>query len=408
MQLLKELTSVGITSRKQLVEHLEWAWLLELSTLPPYLTALWSIEDASSDAYRLVKSVALEEMLHMLLVTNLYNSVGGNLARSNVKAQIPRYPGSLPHAAQGGPWIQLSPASVPVFANVFALIEQPADEPNPQPQPDRYTSIAQFYKAIEDGFRLLKTDIKKDSYQIRDAWFGGGGGEVVVVTDLDSALRAIREIVEQGEGARPFESGTEDEGELLGYGQRQDGTYGPIYGRQELSHYAKFMEVVNGNPALGTVFPMAPNPDPAMVEVPKGTHWRQDEVRALARLFDDLYTLLINALVDAFSREEDRELFFTGAVPIMHSALPPIATLLMAVPLDPAAPDSVGLNAGPGFRYGQGDGGREPNMAWVARALERLATRCASGDVVHIPRSLGPTWASTLLGVAAVLQDSRS
>lgn len=45
-------------------EHLLVAIEVELSTIPPYLYAMYSIEDQSSEAALLIRSVVVEEMLH--------------------------------------------------------------------------------------------------------------------------------------------------------------------------------------------------------------------------------------------------------------------------------------------------------------------------------------------------------
>jgi hypothetical protein len=64
--------------RKELLDHLEIALQLEHATIPPYLCALYSIKDGTNllSAER-IRSVAVEEMLHMVLVANLTNAIGG-------------------------------------------------------------------------------------------------------------------------------------------------------------------------------------------------------------------------------------------------------------------------------------------------------------------------------------------
>ena len=69
---------MAIDSLEALRRHLQWALELEHSTIPPYLCALYSIrEDANPAAAELVRSVFMEEMLHMTLVANVLNAVGG-------------------------------------------------------------------------------------------------------------------------------------------------------------------------------------------------------------------------------------------------------------------------------------------------------------------------------------------
>src|ERR1043166_7123908 len=76
---------------KELLGWLQTALELELSTIPPYMVALLSIHtDANREAADLVRGVMIEEMLHMALVANVLNAVGG--APRIDKETIPSYP----------------------------------------------------------------------------------------------------------------------------------------------------------------------------------------------------------------------------------------------------------------------------------------------------------------------------
>src|SRR5258705_12178811 len=86
-----------VTSLKSLREHLQWAIELEHSTIPPYLCALYSIEqDHNLEAVEVISSVLVEEMLHTTLAANLLNAVGGQPQLDNQK-MLPGYPRPLPH-----------------------------------------------------------------------------------------------------------------------------------------------------------------------------------------------------------------------------------------------------------------------------------------------------------------------
>ena len=89
-----------ITTPEELRQHLALAVQVELTTVPPYLYALYSIEDQTSEAARLIKSVVAEEMLHAALVANLLVAVGGatRLPESGYRPGVSR-PASPPHAA---------------------------------------------------------------------------------------------------------------------------------------------------------------------------------------------------------------------------------------------------------------------------------------------------------------------
>src|SRR3954447_20229229 len=174
-----------------LLTHLQWALSVEASTVPPYLTAQWSMTDTSSIAYALVRSVVVEEMLHMNLVANLMNAIGGtpSLARENV----PEYPGFLKHHAAGGPFIQLQPFSAALASTVFMAIERPEVSPRAPAEGDEFATIGQFYKAIEEGFARCvgrygeRAVFGHDTRRQRaDLYFGSGGGRPVLVHDLAS------------------------------------------------------------------------------------------------------------------------------------------------------------------------------------------------------------------------------
>jgi Ferritin-like len=344
-----------IWTKAALAEHLDWALAVELSTVPPYLAALYSIQDQTSEAYQLIRSVVIEEMLHMMLVCNMRNAIGDDEVglHPDLVGQAARYPTYMPHHAAGGPYIQLQAASVAQVRTVFLGIELPVASGAPAGG-DNYETIGQFYDALAAGFRNVARTSPDTLFtgdralQQVNTYFGGGGGRLKPVVDLPSALLAIREIVEQGEGAsrdHPPRPGDEGFGILDNYGRRSDGTIGPIVGASwEASHYAKFETIANGTVPIGAVWPMQPNPD---------TNQLKHALRDLSELFDDVYGLMLRGLQATLNSPESRALFFGGVLPLMHSALPQLALALMQTPLYPGADPSLGPNAGPAFLVGE-------------------------------------------------------
>ena len=58
--------------------QLQTAFQLEFSTIPPYLSALFSIKNGSNyDIYRRMYSVVIQEMYHMATVANILIAIGG-------------------------------------------------------------------------------------------------------------------------------------------------------------------------------------------------------------------------------------------------------------------------------------------------------------------------------------------
>ena len=177
---------------------------LEHATLPPYLYALYSIRPGSNERLAaIIRSVAMEEMLHLALCCNLLNAIGGAPALDKPDF-IPVYPGPLPGAVTGIE-VPLAAVSKPLLRDVFMKIEEP-EEPLEFPVgrlafADRAapSTIGQFYQAIKVQFARLAAG--------GDIFVGpparqlvSGLPSLIRVTDLQSANRAIDLIVKQGEG----------------------------------------------------------------------------------------------------------------------------------------------------------------------------------------------------------------
>uniref|UniRef100_UPI003569AA47 ferritin-like domain-containing protein n=1 Tax=Actibacterium sp. TaxID=1872125 RepID=UPI003569AA47 len=229
---------MAITNLESLRTHLQWAIELEHATLAPYLTALYSIkEGTNAEATEVIKSVFLEEMLHMALAANILNAVGGT-PRFDYKGFIPTFPTPLPH---GDASFQVGRGKISVAAiRSFLNIERPA-ETDAEPAEEKYHSIGQFYAAIIEGLKTCCATLGEDvvfsgdpAWQLtKETTFYGGAGHLIGVTDLASALAAMEEIVEQGEG--------------LDHGSIFDGDKNMFHPeRQEVGHYFRFQEILKG------------------------------------------------------------------------------------------------------------------------------------------------------------------
>ena len=67
-------------SPRYVQELLQEAIKVEHGTIPLYLTNLYSINNQSSFAAMAMKSVVMEEMLHMVHAANVLNAIGALLA----------------------------------------------------------------------------------------------------------------------------------------------------------------------------------------------------------------------------------------------------------------------------------------------------------------------------------------
>ena len=341
--------------RDQLIEALQRATLIEFSTIPPYLTALYSIKDKTSQAFQTLRSVILEEMLHMNLASNLVNSIGGSpkfVDNTTETPLVPSYPTYIFNIdPPSGPYVQLMAASTEVLQDIFMAIEQPAPSDAP-PQLEDPMTIGQFYKAIEQLFEECVAEDpnifnNNTGLQRTDLYFGSGGGKAIYVNSLETAKQAINEIVQQGEGCLPPDQRLYQKqqwGAYNHYGMRSDDTYGPILGIPfELSHYFKFKDLADGTVPIGDTYPMLPNPSPDKFTSP----WSKE----LAELFDGSYTLLVKSLQVLFGEKTDSDPYFTVIVPLMQSVFPVLAPQLMQLPVLADSDPKVGPNAGPCFQY---------------------------------------------------------
>jgi hypothetical protein len=329
---------------------------VEFTTIPAYLTGLYSISDRTSDAYQALRSVVIEEMFHVNQAANILVAIGG--APQFTGAMVPTYPSYLPSASTSAssplPYVVLAPATRAVFRNVYMAIETPAPW-NAPAQGDNYQTIGQLYKALWDGLENCVTlfgesavfQPQAEAEQRADIYLGKFGGKVLEVTDLASAQMAIQQIVAQGEGAvndsHPLVP-SQPYGAYEHYGMRTDGTYGPILGTPyELSHYYKFLTVSNA-PTLPETLPIISNPKISDFANAKAAH--------AAHTFNLCYSVMLNALQQSFTASgTSRDLYFKFVLPMMHSQLPALANYLMNTPALSHGDASVGPNAAPTFEY---------------------------------------------------------
>jgi hypothetical protein len=224
-----------ITDKAGLHRHLAAALQLEHATIPPYLTAMYSIKPGTNtEAYHILRAVAVEEMLHLTLAANILNAVGGD-PDMTVPGFVPLYPAYLP---DGETDFQVdcqrfSPAAI----ETFLKIERPAEGATAgvdtihkgrksghhggghkrhgtalkarhvhADEEEHFFSIGEFYQAIEEGLERLHAEMGDALFsgdparQISQEYYYSAGGSLTPVTDLASAKAAIRLISEQGEG----------------------------------------------------------------------------------------------------------------------------------------------------------------------------------------------------------------
>jgi hypothetical protein len=329
-----------------LYQVLQAAIELEHATIPPYLTAAFSLKPGANDpARQIILSVANEEMLHMAIAANLLNAIGGR-PEINKPGFIPLYPGKLPMLVDDGLAVGLRKATRNLISDTFMRIEEPEQEIDltggPVPPsvaaaigPGRFPTIGSFYATIKQKLQDLGDAAfhHPSSPQVVDnTWYPAD--QLFPITDVDSACRAIDVIVDQGEGTTtsPFEAPG---------------------GRP--AHYYRFQQIVHGR--LLVLDPRAPHgyafagasvaldpegvwnlyPDPKVADYIPGSR-----ARNLVERFNYSYTALLGALHRTFN---DAPAALTAALGLMYELL------LLAADVVSTPVGDTGMTATPSFEF---------------------------------------------------------
>ena len=250
---------MAIETVEDLQQHLQWAVELEHSTLPPYLTALYSIKDGTNpEAVEIIHSVFIEEMLHLTLAANILNAVGGapNLDYPGI---LPSFPTYLPHSddafqvgahevLEGGARA-LPPDRAPGRARRAARGRQLRDD-RPVLRGDRGGAEA---ARRPSSARTRSSAATRRGRSPTPSTTAAAGGSSPSPTS-PSALAALEEIVEQGEGLQHQE---------IWDGDRD--MFHPE--RDEVAHYFRFNELYVGRRyALGDTPQSGPTGEPVAVD----------------------------------------------------------------------------------------------------------------------------------------------
>lgn len=345
MILLEDDMFDGLDSDDGLATSLQSALELEHATIPTYLYAYYSLApELNTSVSNLIRSVVMDEMGHMALVCNLMNALGMS-PRLDDREFVPSFPSPLPGSIQTGLQVQLAPFSKDLVCDVFMEIEEPEfpldfDVLAIQAAP---RTIGQFYAAIAEELRSRGPNaiVGNPQYQIGSG--ASGLPNIVAITDLDSALKAIETIVEQGEGTSQSPEVDPDDPAL------------------DLAHYYKFAMIYHGrrlirNPDAGPdappreryiyggqpiavdeggIFPLPTNPKAADFD-------SHPETRAVIHQFNIAYTTMLRTLHQAANGSPT---LVGQASATMKNELRPLALQLVSAQL----PD--GTRAAPTFEY---------------------------------------------------------
>jgi len=388
---------IVIEHRKELTYLLCQAAELEHGLMCQYLYAAFSLNAAAGpglgeekletvERWRpTIRAISAEEMLHWALVQNLLTAVGS--------APFVSRP-HMPHQAKGYPpgvQLRLLPFGEAALQH-FVYLERPEGmdmfdaegfEPvGPAPEPmsaaellprgQDFTTQGHLYRSIETGLANLAAKLGEDTLFIGPAFHQADEAtfrrpDLVPITDLESASRAIERIVEQGEGAT---------------------------GDWSTAHYGRFLGVLEEYQALRAADPGFEPARPvvaagvrAVEGIEPAVYITDPATAAVSDLFNATYDLLLQVIARyfAFGHEtsEQRGILAHAAVGMMFAAIKPLGLLLARMPVGPEHPDAT---AGANFQLAYRASFLLPHRrsAWI-RFSERLDEMADFADAITAP-----------------------
>jgi Ferritin-like len=297
-------------SAEDVYPHLQAAIELEHATIPLYLTAFFSIKKGFMlDTAAIVKSVFIEEMLHMTIACNVLNAINGAPA-INKRDFVPTYPGPLPMNVVNGLQVHLAGLSLDQI-RLFMHIEEP-EVPLKFPIKSSlleiapsFATIGMFYQALIEkiqnlGDKIFTGDPTKQV--VSEQWFADT--ELFAIRTADDAVKGLEIIVEQGEGTRA----------------------NPLSG-SGLAHYYRFAEILNGKTLVkdptvpegfsysGAAIPFDSAGVWNIVTNSKASQYQDgSRARLLVDEFNDTYGKMLNSLHNTFNGSPES---LDGAVGLM-------------------------------------------------------------------------------------------
>ena len=406
---------IVIGSREQIFHLLAEASEIEHTLMCSYLYAAFSLKDGTNSGLsereaeaverwrQTIMSVAIEEMGHLMIVSNLTAAIGGrpHLTRPN----FPVSPGYFP----SGVVLRLTPFSFETLDHFIFLerptgVEQEDGEgflPGEQKREQAYQGLmpsAQDYVTVSHLYEAIRANLNAFAARsgARSLFVGPESGQigpeairmqgVETIKDIESASRAIDLIVEQGEGS-------------------------PADG--EDSHYRRFQatkkeyaDFLAENPGFKPAYPVAENPVMRRPAQPESKVFIDAEPAAmLLDLGNAVYGMLLRFLVQTYSKStapaaSEKKRMLSAALSLMH-VLDKTGKILVKLP---ASLDHPGVNAGMTFTMLRGV---EPFISGTAErtlTLERLhqLARGAGSAALAVPE-IGEA-AEMLAALAAAFQ----
>lgn len=341
---------------EDLKQGLQTALELEHATMPPYLTALFSIKEGHNQyVYDAIKDVVMEEMLHFALVGNIMIALGFHPQISSI-AFVPKFPGSLPGGLRQDLIVHLRKCSrdqLKMFMNIESPEKQNVEVNGVIPVFGKFTNKQQtnlytigflynlLILALENpsiDFPGLDCDPNDARVKHQVTVDGAFGGKLTKIKTKEDAIAALQMIKEEGEGASPIDFTDPDPDAK---------TEMP-----ELAHYYRFAEIVHGKRLVKTAMGYSYSgpeiildedgiynmqDDPNMANLPRGSAERTN-----MEMFARKYQAMLNGLHTSFNGKPEN---ITTAISAMFS-LTISAKGLMEMPLPGDNPnkETVGVS----------------------------------------------------------------
>ena len=355
-----------VTDREELIYLLTEASELEHGLCCCYLFASFTLKQHPDEGLteteheavtrwrKVIAGVAVQEMLHLALASNLLTAIGASphFRRPNFPQRSKYYPPSLQ--------MTLRPFDERTLDH-FIFIERPegmefpdgagfdatAAPPAPvsptngiEPYELAYSTVGELYRDIEEGLKALTSKLGEKQLfigppraQATSSYLPFPG--LAPVIDLASAIHAIELIVEQGEGLR---------------------------GDIENSHYARFLAIRGeldrlraGRADFEPARPVMENPfsDPPADSTGFNLIDHPD-ARAVSDLFNASYGVMLELLMRFFTHTEETHDELTtlvrAALGLMEGVVKPLGSALTALP---ATTRGDVPRAGPSFAFGR-------------------------------------------------------
>jgi CDGSH-type Zn-finger protein/truncated hemoglobin YjbI len=380
-----------IEHREALIYMLCEAAELEHGIMCQYLFAAFSMKDKADEGLtddqvetvrrwrKQISHVAVQEMLHLALVQNLLSAIGAapHLSRPNFPQPASHYPAGVD--------LTLLPFGEAALRH-FMFLERPEgmalhDTPGlaaykraaPVMRPGDIAPHAQDFATVGHLYRSIEAGIDHLAEKYGERWlFVGppraqatrkyfGWPELVAVTDVASAHRAIDEILEQGEGPR---------------GDWRNAHFGQFV--EILDKFEELWEADRGFDPVRPVLALNVRPSERDPNVPLVT---DPLTQRVMDLFNVCYEILLLMLQRFFAHTEETDaqlqVLADGTSALMTQAIKPLGDTITGLP---AGPEYPGRTAGPSFELFYESDYVLPHReaAWVllAERIEQAAAFC--------------------------------